>query len=82
MSKSEWTPLKGLMWQRGAKMKDLQKVTGHGQTYVCVRLCGHKPWTMQDIQGISALLDTPLSMRSFTYLSIFATRIFSLCTIF
>lgn len=56
MSKSEWTPLKGLMWQRGAKMKDLQKVTGHGQTYVCMRLCGHKPWTMKDIQGISALL--------------------------
>ena len=61
MSKSEWTPLKGLKWQRGAKMKDLQKVTGHGQTYVCVRLCGHKPWTMQDIQGISALLDIPTS---------------------
>lgn len=56
MSKSGWTPLKGLMWQRGAKLKDLQEVTGRGQTYVCVRLCGHRPWTMKDIQRISALL--------------------------
>ena len=59
MNYSSYTKLKGRMFERGVTQKDLQVITGRGQSYVTTRVNQHKPWTCKEMKAIGELLEIP-----------------------
>lgn len=55
----KWNKLKGRMFERGITQTDIVKAIGRGVNYVCTRINGHKPWTIDEMEIIGELLEIP-----------------------
>lgn len=47
------------MFERGITQTDIVKAIGRGVNYVCTRINGHKPWTIDEMEIIGELLEIP-----------------------
>ena len=62
-----YTPLKGKLFERGVTQKQIGDLIGKGQSYLTMRINGHKPWKTTEIKLIADYLGIPQSEWPFYF---------------